>query len=164
MIDSETFRNVMANYPTGVCVVSAIDEAGLPCGLVIGSFTSVSLNPPLVGFFPGKNSGSWPLVQAAGKFCINILGSDQLAMCQQLATSGPDKFAGISHAPSGNGSPLLDNVIAWIDCDVFDVVEAGDHWFVMGRVQRMDVLREGDPLLFYRGQYGGFRDIAMEAD
>jgi 3-hydroxy-9,10-secoandrosta-1,3,5(10)-triene-9,17-dione monooxygenase reductase component len=164
MIDSMSYRKVLGNYPTGVCVVTARGGDGQPCGMVIGSFTSVSLDPPLVGFLPGKNSGSWPLIENAGAFCINIFGSDQRALCQKLAAPGVDKFAGVSHSNSTNGSPLVDGVLAWIDCSLHGVIDAGDHWFVMGRVEAMEAMHDGDPLLFFRGKYGGFREIALDLD
>ncbi len=163
-IDSANFRRVLGNYPTGVCVVTARGEKGAPCGLVIGSFTSVSLEPPLVGFFPDKKSSSWPIIERAGRFCINVMGSDQLALCTQLAKPGESKFAGVDYDLSTSGAPLLNGVIAWIDCTVHDVVDAGDHWCVMGMVEQLDVVREGDPMLFFRGRYGGFREMAMEAE
>ena len=76
-IDPAVFRQVLASYPTGVCVITALDEGNRPAGMVVGSFTSVSLNPPLVGFFPDKSSSSWPLIEKAGHFAVNVMGSDQ---------------------------------------------------------------------------------------
>ena len=71
--DSATFRRVLGHYPTGVCVVTAVEADGAPVGMVVGSFTSVSLDPPLVAFFPAKTSQSWPRLAAVGKFCVNVL-------------------------------------------------------------------------------------------
>ncbi len=159
MIDSQKFRQVLGNYPTGVCAVTALDGSGNPLVLVIGSFTSVSLEPPLVGFLPDRRSTSWPLIRDAGNFCINVFASEQTELCRQMATPGPDKFAGIAYVPSAMGAPKLENVIAWIDCSLHDVLEAGDHYVVLGKVEHLEVDREGDPMLFFRGRYGGFRDI-----
>jgi 3-hydroxy-9,10-secoandrosta-1,3,5(10)-triene-9,17-dione monooxygenase reductase component len=159
MIDAQTFRAVLGNYPTGVCAITAASPGGTPIGMVVGSFSSVSLEPPLIGFFPDKRSTSWPVIEAAGKFCVNILAADQLDVCRQLAASGADKFVGLSHSQSGNGSPLLDNVIAWIDCDIHDVVEAGDHFLVLGLVKSLEPNRDADPLLFFKGRYGGFAHV-----
>lgn len=154
--DNAAFRRVLGHYPTGVCVVTAVDDGGAPVGMVVGSFTSVSLDPPLVAFFPDKRSKSWPLIEGAGAFCVNVLASDQRDLCRQFATSGADKFAGISHRVSANGSPILDDVVAWIDCTLDAVHEAGDHYIVLGRVVALEVDRPSSPLLFFQGGYGVF--------
>lgn len=160
MIDSATFRRVLGHYPTGVCVVTASAEDGAPVGMVVGSFTSVSLDPPLVAFFPAKSSGSWPRIQQIGRFCVNVLASDQQPLCRQLAAAGPDKFAGVSHRVSDNGSPIIDNVVAWIDCSLHAVHEAGDHYIVLGEVVALEVERPDRPLLFFQGNYGEFSLLA----
>jgi flavin reductase (DIM6/NTAB) family NADH-FMN oxidoreductase RutF len=155
-IDGATFRRVLGHYPTGVCVVTAIEPDGASTGMIVGSFTSVSLDPPLVAFFPDKSSTSWPRIARAGKFCVNVLASDQQELCRRFAAKGGDKFAGISHRLSTNGSPVLDNVVAWIDCTLEAVHGAGDHFIVLGRVRELDIARADQPLLFFRGQYGNF--------
>jgi flavin reductase (DIM6/NTAB) family NADH-FMN oxidoreductase RutF len=104
-------------------------------------------------------SSTWPLLERAGRFCINVLASDQTDLCRQLATPGPDKFAGVGYTLSTHGAPLLDGALAWIDCTLHDVLEAGDHYVVLGKVEHLDVSREGDPMLFFRGRYGGFREL-----
>jgi len=93
-IDPAVFRQVLGSYPTGVCAITALGPDGQPVGMVVGTFTSVSLDPPLVGFLPDKNSSTWPLIEGAGRFCVNALGADQQATCRSLAARGPDKFAG----------------------------------------------------------------------
>lgn len=153
--DSAQFRQVLGHFPTGVTVVTAAPSSG-PVGLAVGSFASVSLDPPLVAFFPDRTSSSWPQIEATGSFCVNILAEDQEAVCRRFASKGDDKFAGLGWRPAGSGSPLLDGVLAWIDCDIESVTEAGDHYCVMGRVRDLDVGRDGGPLLFFRGGYGRF--------
>jgi flavin reductase (DIM6/NTAB) family NADH-FMN oxidoreductase RutF len=156
MIDSSSYRQVLGHFPTGVTVVTTMGDTG-PSGMAIGSFTSVSLDPPLVGFLPGKTSSSWPAIEQQGRFCVNILAEDQEHVCRAFASKAEDKFAGIGWKPAGaTGSPILDGVLAWIDCDVHEVVEAGDHWFVLGLVKELAVAREGKPLVFFRGGYGTF--------
>jgi flavin reductase (DIM6/NTAB) family NADH-FMN oxidoreductase RutF len=159
-IDPAVFRQVLGNYPTGVAVITAADSTGTPLGMVVGTFTSVSLDPPLVGFLPDKRSSTWPQIEASGRFCVNVFASDQLAQCKQLARSGPDKFEGVSHSRSPHGLPVLDDAMVVIECGLHSVVEAGDHWFVLGAVEAMEVRREADPMLFFRGKYGGFAEIA----
>jgi 3-hydroxy-9,10-secoandrosta-1,3,5(10)-triene-9,17-dione monooxygenase reductase component len=155
-IEPALFRQVLGSYPTGVVAITATGTDGAPLGMVIGSFTSVSLDPPLVGFLPDKNSSTWPLIQAAGQFCVNVLASDQMDVCRQLASKGTDKFAGLDVAMSDHGHPVVADSIARIDCDLHSVIDAGDHWFVLGRVLALETTRDDDPMLFYRGRYGGF--------
>lgn len=157
--DSATFRRVLGHYPTGVSVVTAVEGDDGATGMVVGSFTSVSLDPPLVAFFPAKNSQSWPRIERAGKFCVNILASDQQALCRQFSAKGPDKFMGVAHRVSANGSPILDGVVAWIDCQLEAVHEAGDHYIVLGRVIALEVETPGKPLLFFQGGYGEFAHL-----
>jgi flavin reductase (DIM6/NTAB) family NADH-FMN oxidoreductase RutF len=167
MIDAAAFRQVLGHYPTGVAAITAYegDHAkndqgrAAPVGMVVGTFTSVSLDPPLVGFLPDKSSTSWPKVEAAGHFCVNVLAADQGALCRQLAGKG-DKFAGVDLSRSLHGLPVLAGVIAAIECRIHAVVDAGDHWFVLGRVLAMDVMRtDADPMLFFKGKYGGFAGL-----
>lgn len=149
------FRQVLGHFPTGVTVVTAEGDEG-PVGMAVGSFFSVSLEPPLVGFCPGKSSGSWPVIESSGSFCVNILAEDQEDVCRTFAMSGEDKFGGVGWSRAGSGSPLLNDVLAWIDCDVDAVHDAGDHYIVVGAVRRLEVAREGKPLVFFRGGYGSF--------
>lgn len=158
-IDGATFRRVLGHYPTGVCVVTAIDPEGGPAAMVVGSFTSVSLDPPLVAFFPDRGSSSWPRIERAGRFCVNVLGSHQHDLCRRFSAKGDDKFAGLDYRLSLNGSPVLEDVVAWIDCTLDAVHEAGDHFIVLGRVRELDVARPDEPLLFFRGKYGNFAPL-----
>lgn len=156
IIDSAEFRHILGHYPTGVAVVTAMEEGAVPVAMVVGSFTSVSLDPPLVGFFPDKRSSSWPRIRATGRFCINILAEDQEALCRRFASKVADKFAGVSHSLSPSGLPILDHVVAWIDCTLHDVHETGDHYLALGRVRALAAGRAARPLLFFRGNYGQF--------
>jgi 3-hydroxy-9,10-secoandrosta-1,3,5(10)-triene-9,17-dione monooxygenase reductase component len=155
-IGGATFRRVLGHYPTGVCVVTAIDRDGVASGMVVGSFTSVSLSPPLVAFLPDKSSTSWARIKRAGRFCVNVLASDQGELCRRFASKGEDKFAGLAHRVSANGSPVLNDIIAWIDCTLDAVHEAGDHYIVLGRVHDLGISRSRQPLLFFCGKYGNF--------
>lgn len=158
VIDHSRFRQVLGHYPTGVCAVTANTDDG-PAVMIVGSFTSVSLTPPLVGFFPDKKSTSWPRIQAAGHFCVNILGADQFSLCQLLASKAADKFATVSHQMSAMGAPAIDDVVARIDCELHTVTDAGDHYFVMGLVKELEVIRPDSPLLFFQGAYGRFQPL-----
>ncbi len=146
------FRDVLGRFCTGVTVVTSI-SGGRPVGMTCQSFSSVSLDPPLVLFCPAKSSFSWPLIQRAGFFCVNLLSHDQLEVSNTFARKGADKFAGIGWRPSATGAPLLDGVLGWVDCTVYAVHEAGDHYVVIGRVMDLGVEEAPHPLLFYRGRY-----------
>ncbi len=154
-VDSAQYRQVLGHFPTGVTVITAAPD-GEPVGLAVGSFSSVSLDPPLVAFFAGRGSTSWPKIETAGSFCVNILAEDQEDVCRRFASKDTDKFAGLGWSPAASGSPLLDDVLAWIDCDIESVTDAGDHLCVFGRVRDLAVAREGGPLVFFRGGYGRF--------
>ena len=153
--DSAQYRQVLGHFPTGVTVITAAPD-GVPVGLAVGSFASVSLEPPLVGFFPDRSSSSWPKIETAGAFCVNILAEDQEDVCRRFAMKGDDKFAGLGWKPAGSGSPLIEGVLAWIDCDIDQVIDAGDHFCVLGRVRDLGVGHDGGPLVFFRGGYGRF--------
>lgn len=157
-IDQAWFRKVLGHFPTGVVIVTAID-GGAPVGMSIGSFTSVSLDPPLIAILPAKTSASWPRIAAAGSFCVNILSARQESLCRTFAISGADKFAGVPWWPAPSGAPVLAGTLAWIDCSLEQLVEAGDHFIALGRVTTLDVGddRVAEPLVFFHGGYGTVR-------
>lgn len=159
IIDPATFRQVLGSYPTGVCAITAPGADGFPLGMVVGTFTSVSLDPPLVGFLPDRNSSTWPRIEQAGHFCVNVLASDQQQVCRQLAAKGADKFSGLEYALSVHGLPVIAGSLARIECSIYSVTDAGDHLFVLGNVLSLETTRDDNPMLFYRGQYGGFAGI-----
>jgi flavin reductase (DIM6/NTAB) family NADH-FMN oxidoreductase RutF/DNA-binding IclR family transcriptional regulator len=161
--DPRFFRQVLGQYPTGVCVVTATPENGSRAGFVVGSFTSVSLDPPLIAFFPDRGSTSWPKIESAGKFCVNILGAEQEDVCRRFASRAEDKFEGIECRDAGSGSPIINGVVAWIDCDLESTTEAGDHYIVLGRVRELDVESPSLPLLFFQGGYGRFAPLSLAA-
>ena len=162
-IDPKHFRRVLGHFPTGVAVITGIDGEGKPGGLAIGSFSSVSLDPPLVAFMPDKNSSTWPKLRGSGHFCVNILGSDQEEVCRTFAVSGGDKFADLTWQAAGSGSPILDGVLAWIDCDLEVIHEAGDHDIVIGRVRELEAAGTTLPLVFFQGGYGRFSSLSLAA-
>jgi 3-hydroxy-9,10-secoandrosta-1,3,5(10)-triene-9,17-dione monooxygenase reductase component len=158
-IDPTRYRQVLGHFPTGVTVITGGRER--PVGITIGSFTSVSLDPPLVGFFPQVGSDRWPEIEASAAFCVNILSAHQGELCWRFARPGAaDQFEGVAWQPAPHtASPILDGVIAWMDCTIYKVVEAGDHWFVMGEILQFEHVHPDEdplPLLFYRGKLGGF--------
>ncbi|MBO0842258.1 MAG: flavin reductase [Nocardioides sp.] len=162
-IVASSFRETLGHYPTGVAVVTAVADDGTPVGMVVGSFTSVSLDPPLVAFMPTKESGSWARLRTAERFCVNVLAADQEDLCRRFASRAIDKFDGVSWTPAPGGSPVLDGVVAWIECAYHDIVEGGDHWIVLGEVRGLEVPRPALPLLFFQGGYGRFSPPSLVA-
>jgi flavin reductase (DIM6/NTAB) family NADH-FMN oxidoreductase RutF len=150
--DGADFRRILGHYPTGVCAITAMRD-GQPVGMVVGSFTSVSLDPPLVGFFPDRSSTTWPQIAAAGRFCVNVLADGQGEICRALAAKGDAKFAGIGFTLSALGAPIIDGVLAWIDCELHAVHEAGDHFIALGHVHDLDAHHAGEPMIFHKGRY-----------
>jgi flavin reductase (DIM6/NTAB) family NADH-FMN oxidoreductase RutF len=157
-VRGEHFRRVLGRFATGVVAITAVDpETGEPCGLTANSFTSVSLDPPLVAFCVAHTSTSWPRVKAAKTQCVNVLAEHQQQVCAQLAARGGDKFAGLSWTLSPAGNPVIDGALAWIECSPEAEYAAGDHVIVVARVHQLDKHDDHGPLLFFQGGYGGFQ-------
>jgi len=155
-IDPKWYRQVLGQYPTGVCVVTARNDRAEPIAMVVGSFTSVSLDPPLIAFFPDRGSSSWAKLRGCDAFCVNIMAADQEDVCRKLASKDPDKFVGVAHRLSPRGNPVLEDVVAWIECERYSITDAGDHEMVLGQVLELDIAGTGLPLLFFQGGYGRF--------
>ena len=150
--DSKEFRTVLGHFPTGVVIISGLDKSGKPQGLTIGSFSSISLDPPLVGFFPGLNSTSWPAIAESGAFCVNVLAATQGELCWRFAKESDDRYVGVTWSPSALKSPMIDGCVAYIDCKVESSSQIGDHLFVVGRVASLEsVAGAGNPMVFSKG-------------
>lgn len=152
--DQARFREVLGHFATGVTVVTAMEE-GAPVGFTCQAFTSLSLEPPMVALAPAKSSTSWPRIAKAGAFCVNILSDGQEALCRSFAVSGGDKFVGIGWRLGAGGTPVLDGSLAWVECQLNAIYDAGDHELVIGRVEHLGV-GPGAPLVFYRAGFGRF--------
>jgi flavin reductase (DIM6/NTAB) family NADH-FMN oxidoreductase RutF len=146
-----------------VAVVTAIADDGQPAGMVVGTFSSVSLDPPLIAFFPARSSWTFGRLRTAPAFCVNVLASDQEQLCRQLATGGAGKFDGVRWQPGPLGSPVLEDAVSWIECTFEEIREAGDHHVVLGRVHDLAVERATLPLLFFQGGYGRFSPRSLVA-
>jgi len=159
-IDPRQFRTTLGQFCSGV-VIATGSLAGVPAGFAAQSFTSLSLDPPLIALCPARTSSSWPKLRDSGSFCINILAANQKPVCDLFAKSGVDKFSSLAWRPGVTGSPILDGVVAYIDCDLEAEHDAGDHTIAVGRVRDMAVLDEtAAPLLVFRGTYGQFGALA----
>jgi 3-hydroxy-9,10-secoandrosta-1,3,5(10)-triene-9,17-dione monooxygenase reductase component len=164
-IDGRRFRTIMGRFATGVVAITAVEpRTGRPNGLAANSFTSVSLDPPLVSFCVAHTSTTWPKLREAARFCVNILSAPQLEICRRLANRGGEKFAGLAWTVSPHGGPVIDGTLAWLECSVEAEHVAGDHVIVVARVHHLDRHDDGEPLIFYQGDYGSFRSGGGPAD
>ncbi len=151
--DADSFRHVLGHYPTGVAVITAQTPDG-PVGLSMNSFTSLSLQPPLVLFCPAVSSSTWPTLRAVGRIAINVLSAGQESVSRAFAARSADRFAGLDWTFGENGAPLLTDALGWLECDVQAEYPAGDHTVVIARIERMGVHDAiAEPLVFFRGGY-----------
>ncbi|MBS1842813.1 MAG: flavin reductase family protein [Actinobacteria bacterium] len=153
-IDRETFRSIMASFPTGVTVVTTRDAEGEFKGFTSNAVTSVSLDPPLLLVCVALTSETLPVLRQARRFVVNFLKHGEHEISQRFAGKGEGKFDGVSHGIK-DGLPVLDDhVIAHAVCTTENEIEAGDHIVLIARVSDGDVVAEGpQPLLYYRSDY-----------
>ena len=159
IVDPSVLRDVLGHFASGVTVVTAVTAEG-PIGFTCQSFSSLSLDPPLVAFAPSRTSRTWPRLREIGRFCVNVLAEGQDDVSQNFARSVPDKFAGVPWTPSAHGSPVLTDVVAWIDGELWAEYDGGDHTIAVARVLDLGAHADRRPLLFHRGAYGLLRTEA----
>jgi len=153
IVDPQAMRDVLGHFASGVTVVTAETAEG-PLGFTCQSFSSLSLDPPLVAFAPARTSRTWPRLREMGRFCVNVLAEGQDDVSQNFARSSADKFAGVRWTRSPHGSPVLDGVVAWIDGELWAEYDGGDHTIVVARVLDLGAHPDRRPLLYHRGAYG----------
>ncbi len=150
--DTAQFKQVMGRFASGVTVVSGM-EGDEPVGFTCQSFISLSADPPFVAVAPARTSTSWPRIARAGSFCVNVLGDHQLELAQSFAVSGGPKFEGVDWSPAPvTGAPLIAGSLAWVDCRVELVHDAGDHELIIGKVLELGN-GQGSPLLFFESRF-----------
>ena len=152
-MDPRELRNAMGCFATGVTVVTSIGPDGQPVGLTANSFSSVSLDPPLVQFSLDRGANSIEAFQGSGNFAVNVLREDQVELSNIFAARDADRFAGLAYATWITGSPILEGALANFDCDTYAAYDGGDHVIFVGRVLRMTCDMDSQPLLFFRGRY-----------
>ncbi|MEU4233233.1 flavin reductase [Nonomuraea sp. NPDC026600] len=161
------WRSVLGEYPTGVAIISALDGAGHPQGLVVGTFTSVSMDPPLVSYMPMRTSRSYSAVANAERFRVSVLGTGHEDLCRSFASAPPERrFEVGSWLYDQNGLPRLADSVIWFDCVRTQTIEAGDHDIVLGEVEDLGFGSGGGtmPMLFLKGGYGSFTMPRLEFD
>lgn len=154
-IDPRDLRRAFGNFATGVTIVTTLDADGQACGFTANSFTSVSIDPPLLLVNIAKSAYGCEVFTHAAGFAVNILARAQRELSNRFASAGTDKFAGTTWRQEVTGAPILDGVVAWFDCDNFQQVEAGDHIVLIGRIRRYAHNTDA-PLGFCRGAYVSF--------
>ena len=151
-IDQRELRNAFGCFATGITVVSTKDRTGTPIGITANSFSSLSLDPPLVLFCVDSSINSFEAFESCRHFCVNILRDSQQDLSDNFARSSPDKWDGVEYAHGENGCPVFEDTLAILECTKHGMYEGGDHLIVVGRVTRI-TYDDGLPLIYYKGAY-----------
>lgn len=153
-LDVKEFRRALSLFPTGVAILTTVSEQGVPVGLTCNSFSSVSLEPPLVSWGLRKESRAAAAFRNGKGFAINILSGEQQGLSGRFASSSiADKFEGVAWEAGINGMPVLSHCAATFECTTFAVHDAGDHWLFLGQVRRFEHEISHHPLVFCKGAY-----------
>ena len=151
-VDPATLRRVVAAFPTGVTALAALVD-GVPVGMAANSFTSVSLDPPLVSVCVATTSETWPRLRRATRIGVSVLSHEQEAASRSLASRGIDRFAALSWHATEDGAILLDGASAWFDCSLDREIRAGDHEIVLLNVHGLGTDPQTPPLVFHGSRY-----------
>jgi 3-hydroxy-9,10-secoandrosta-1,3,5(10)-triene-9,17-dione monooxygenase reductase component len=149
-------RTALGRFATGVAFVTTTVD-GKPTGLIVNSFASVSLQPPLVSFCPARSSLTWSRMRRTGRFAVNILGRRHARFAERATPAGADRFAGVRWEQGHGGVPVLTDALAALECDIVAEHRVGDHWIVIGRVERLRMSTGTDPLVFFDGAFTALR-------
>jgi len=161
MIDANIYKLVMGSFPSGVTVITTLDEDGAIVGLTASAFSSLSMEPALVLFCPNYSSDSYPVLIKNKRFAIHLLSGDQQNEAYAFARKGKDKARGIDWTLSELGNPLLSNATAIIECELWREYEGGDHAIMVGAVQNLIVpQQQSRPLVYCRGKMGSLPAFA----
>jgi flavin reductase (DIM6/NTAB) family NADH-FMN oxidoreductase RutF len=153
MINSQDYKQVLGAFPTGVTVITALDENDRLVGFTASAFSAVSMDPPLILVCPSLNSDSYPVIQRSRQFTVHILGHNQQSIAYQFASKGPDKVSGINWHRSPHGNAIIDGTAAYLECRLWEAYPGGDHAIVVGEVRGLWISKdEADPLLYCRGK------------
>ncbi|MGO9266898.1 MAG: flavin reductase family protein [Candidatus Binataceae bacterium] len=155
-IERNELRRVMGHFATGVTIITTVSKDGVPFGLTANAFTSVSLDPPLLLISVDKKAESFPHFEGSKVFTVNVLSEEQEVLSRKFAVSGGDKFQGVAYRMGANGVPILDGILAYLECKLYATYDGGDHTLFLGEIEQAET-REVKPLLFYRG---GYRSLA----
>jgi flavin reductase (DIM6/NTAB) family NADH-FMN oxidoreductase RutF len=153
--DAFRYRDVMGRFASGVAIITANAPDG-PRGLTVNALASLSLDPLLLLVCFDNRARTLPLVEQSGRFGVNVLRAGQQGLAERFASKLPEqeKFATVPHGVD-DGVPVIEGVLAWLACDLRELVPGGDHTIGIGAVTAMHAAEEGEPLVFYRGRYAG---------
>ncbi|HEX2418946.1 MAG TPA: flavin reductase family protein [Micromonosporaceae bacterium] len=154
MLAPRSFRTVLGRFTTGVVLVTAQTRNGR-MGMTVNSFTSVSLEPPLVALCAAFTSTTWPGIRATGGFAVTILGDQHEDLCRTFSTRGVERFAGREWTRTRAGHPTLPDGLAWLDCRITAVHQVGDHELVIAEAVEGGVTDQAHPLVFHAGRFAG---------
>jgi flavin reductase (DIM6/NTAB) family NADH-FMN oxidoreductase RutF len=154
VLAQRSFRDVLGRFTTGVVLVTAQTPHG-PVGMAVNSFTSVSLDPPLVAVCAAFTSTTWPAIREAGAFAITILGDQHEDLCRTFSTRGAERFRGRDWAFTRAGHPMPADGLGWLDCCIRAIHPVGDHELVIAEAIEGAVADRGGPLVFHAGRFTG---------
>jgi 3-hydroxy-9,10-secoandrosta-1,3,5(10)-triene-9,17-dione monooxygenase reductase component len=149
-VDEADLRTALGRFATGVAFVTG-EADGAPLGLIVSSFSAVSLRPPLVSFCPARDSFTWRRMRPSRHFAVHVLGARHAAFARRAGTPGADRFAG--------AEPVLREALAVLECELEAEHAAGDHRIVVGRVHAVRVPAAREPLVYWAGGFGSFRSV-----
>lgn len=161
-IDPKALRQAFGTFATGVTVITTIDQEGLPRGMTANSFTSVSLDPPLLLVCVGKGAASYQAFSEGASFAVNVLHEEQLEVSNKFASKATDKFESVRHDKVHTGAPILTDSLTWFDCTTHNRVDAGDHIVLIGQIQAFGTSPKS-PLCFNRGSYANLENPLPES-
>jgi flavin reductase (DIM6/NTAB) family NADH-FMN oxidoreductase RutF len=157
-LNEAKFKEVMGNYPTGVTVVTTVNEQGVPLGLTVNSFASVSIDPLLILWSIDKRVGSYETFVHAEKFAVHVLAGNQSDICSLFAMKGADRFSNCEWKLSENNLPIISGAAGVMQCKTFKTIEAGDHTILIGEV--IDIQSEAkEPLLYHKRKFGPIPEV-----
>jgi flavin reductase (DIM6/NTAB) family NADH-FMN oxidoreductase RutF len=159
-IDDRSFRRALGSFATGVTVVTSADTKGGPVGVTVSSFSSVSLDPPLVLFCLGEKTSTLNAFKEWGHYVIHVLSDKQRELSILFANKKGDKFADVDYEKNAHGCPVIAGCLASLECKAEKIVEAGDHFIFVGRVEKISFAAGGQPLVYFRGAYSGLGEGA----
>lgn len=156
-VDERSFRKALGCFATGVTVVTTADAEGQPVGLTVSSFSSLSLDPPLVLFCLDKRTRALEAFKS-GHFAVHVLREDQRQLSIQFASRQDDKWNSVDFSTNDYGIPVLSNCLARLECELHEMVEGGDHTIFVGKVHSLEHQTGGQPLLYFRGAYANLTE------
>jgi 3-hydroxy-9,10-secoandrosta-1,3,5(10)-triene-9,17-dione monooxygenase reductase component len=154
-VDEAELKAALGRFATGVAFVTTEVDGG-PHGLIVSSFSAVSLRPPLVSFCPSRDSLTWRRMRGAGRFAVNVLGARHARFARRAAARGADRFAGADAVRGAGGTLVLRDALAVFECELDAEHPAGDHWIVVGRVHALRLPSAEAPLVYWAGGFGDF--------